>query len=408
MKRAAGALEAALAQLEAAHLRRARTTFDIEARGRALTVGGRALIDFSSNDYLGLARHPALAAAMGECAGRSGAGSAAAHLVSGHGTEHARLEEELAAYTARERALLFSTGYMANLAVLSVLCGRSERLVLDRLCHASLIDGARLTGAALKRYPHLDADAAARTLADDSARSAVIATDGVFSMDGDLAPLPQLARSAARHGAWLVVDDAHGLGVLGANGRGVLEHFGLASDAVPVLVGTLGKAFGSFGAFVAGAADLIEWLLQKARPYLYTTALPQPVAAATRAALALAQREPWRRERVHALTARFRTRAQAAGVSLSPSTTPIQPLLIGSAAAALAAQQALAQAGFWVVAIRPPTVPAGRARLRVTLSAAHTEAQVDALADALARVCARKQAHERAHEAGPASGQAAV
>jgi 8-amino-7-oxononanoate synthase len=388
MKRAPGALEAALRQLEAAHLRRARITFETAGSGRTLATGGRALIDFSSNDYLGLARSPALAAAMAECAAARGAGSAAAHLVSGHGGEHARLEEELAAYTARERALLFSTGYMANLAVLSALCGRAERVLLDRLCHASLIDGARLTGAALKRYPHLDADAAERALANASARTTVVATDGVFSMDGDLAPLPELARSAARHGAWLVVDDAHGLGVVGASGRGVLEHYGLATDAVPVLVGTLGKAFGSFGAFVAGAAELIEWLIQTARPYLYTTALPQPVAAATRAALALAQREPWRRERVQALTARFRVRALEAGVPLAPSSTPIQPVLLGSAAAALGAQRALERAGFWVVAIRPPTVPRGSARLRVTLSAAHTEAQVDGLVEALVEALA--------------------
>ena len=388
MKRAPGALEAALAQLEAAHLRRARITFEATGGGRTLAADGRALIDFSSNDYLGLARTPALAAAMAACAAASGAGSAAAHLVSGHGSEHARLEQELAAYTGRERAVLFSTGYMANLAVLSALCGRAERVLLDRLCHASLIDGARLAGAALKRYPHLDAEAAARALESDCPPATLIATDGVFSMDGDLAPLPELARAAARHGAWLVVDDAHGLGVVGASGRGVLEHYGLASEAVPVLVGTLGKAFGSFGAFVAGAADLIEWLIQKARPYVYTTALPQPVAAATRAALALAQRESWRRERVHALTARFRARAHAAGVPLSPSSTPIQPVLLGSAAAALAAQRALEQAGFWVVAIRPPTVPSGKARLRVTLSAAHTEAQVDALVEALAAACA--------------------
>jgi len=392
MKRAASALEAALSRLDAAQLRRARTTVErcAASDGHALTVaGGRELIDFSSNDYLGLARHPALAEAMSACAGRSGAGSGAAHLVTGHGTEHARLEEELAAFTGRERALLFSTGYMANLAVMDALAGRGERVLLDRLCHASLIDGARLSGATLKRYGHADADSAACLLAADPRHTALIATDGVFSMDGDLAPLPALARAARAQDAWLVVDDAHGLGVLGAGGRGVLEHFGLGADQVPVLVGTLGKAFGSFGAFVAGAAELIEFLIQKARTYIYTTALPQPVAAATRTALALAQKETWRRERVAALVARFRAAARAAGVPLSPSTTPIQPVVLGSPAAALAAQRALQEAGLWVVAMRPPTVPAGSARLRVTLSAAHTEAQVDALVEQLERASAR-------------------
>jgi 8-amino-7-oxononanoate synthase len=391
MKRAARALETALARLDAAALRRTRTTTEVRGpcEGRRVAIaGGAQLVDFSSNDYLGLARHPALAAAMSACAAHSGAGSGAAHLVTGHGAEHAQLEEELAAFTGRERALLFSTGYMANLAVMSALAGRGERVLLDRLSHASLIDGARLSGATLKRYGHADASSAARLLEEDPRHTALLATDGVFSMDGDLAPLAQLAQAAQAAQAWLVADDAHGLGVVGATGRGVLEHFGLTAAEVPVLVGTLGKAFGSFGAFVAGGADLIEYLIQKARTYIYTTALPQPVAAATRAALRLAQTEGWRRERVLELTARFRTAAQAAGVPLCASATPIQPVLLGGSRDALAAQRALHEAGFWVVAIRPPTVPPGSARLRVTLSAAHTEAQVDALVTQLARVCA--------------------
>ena len=391
MKRAAPALEGALAQLEAAQLRRVRVTVEQRAHpGRSLTLaGGRELIDFSSNDYLGLAGHPALAHAMSECAARLGAGSGASHLITGHGAEHARLEEELAAFTHRERALLFSTGYMANLAVISALAGRGERVLLDRHCHASLIDGARLSGATLVRYRHAAAAEAARVLGEDPGHTALLATDGVFSMDGDLAPLPELARCARAHDLWLVVDDAHGLGVIGASGGGVLEHFGLGSDAVPVLGGTLGKAFGSFGAFVAGSAALIEFLIQKARPYIYTTALPPPVAAATRAALALARAEGWRRERLAALIARFRTAAQAAGVPLSASTTAIQPVVLGSPAAALAAQRELAAAGSWVVAIRPPTVPPGSARLRITLSAAHSEAQIEALAEQLRHACAR-------------------
>ncbi len=391
MKRAAPALEAELARLTELQLRRARTTVEAfpASDTRAVRLAdGRRLVDFSSNDYLGLARHPALAAAMSACAARAGAGSGASHLITGHGAEHELLEEELAAFTHRERALVFSTGYMANLAVLGTLTGRGERVLLDRLSHASLIDGARLSSAELRRYPHADADAAARLLARDPERTALLGTDGVFSMDGDLAPLPELSRAAREAGAWLVVDDAHGLGVIGASGRGALEHFGLGADEVPVLVGTLGKAFGSFGAFVAGDADTIELLIQKARPYIYTTALPQPVAAATRCALVLAQAESWRRERVLSLTARFRREAREAGVPLKDSRTPIQPVPFGSAAAALAAQRELGEAGFWVAAIRPPTVPPGSSRLRVTLSAAHTEAEVDELIGRLARCSA--------------------
>lgn len=352
----------------------------------------RALVDFSSNDYLALSRHPGVAAAMAASAAHYGAGSGASHLVTGHGVEHARLEEELAEFTGRERALLFSTGYMANLAAVTSLAGRGESVLLDRLSHASLIDGGLLSGARFIRYPHADAAAAERSLAKESARVAVVATDGVFSMDGDLAPLAQLASASRAHHAWLIVDDAHGLGVLGNSGRGSLELLGLSADEAPVLVGTLGKALGSFGAFVAGSADLIEFLIQKARPYIYTTALPQPVAAATRASLRVAQRETWRRERVMALTERFRRSAAQLGVPLGTSATPIQPVMLGSAGAALRAQQELMNAGFWVVAIRPPTVPRGGARLRITLSAAHTETQVDALVETLARVCARAEA----------------
>ncbi len=395
MKRATHALEAELARLEAAQLRRRRITAEAfaEPGSRALLrVRGRTLVDFSSNDYLGLARHPALTEAMRASAVAAGAGSAASHLVTGHGAEHEQLEEELAAFTGRERALLFSTGYMANLAVLGALAGRGERALLDRLSHASLIDGARLSGAEVKRYLHADAAAAAQLLAEDPERTALIATDGVFSMDGDLAPLPELAPLARRAGAWLVVDDAHGLGVVGAGGRGTLEEQGMGSEAVPVLIGTLGKAFGSFGAFVAGEAALIDFLVQKARPYIYTTALPQPVAAASRAALRLAQTEGWRRTRLAALIERFRRRALAAGVPLTASRTPIQPVVLGSEAAVLGAQRALEGAGLCVIAIRPPSVPPGSARLRVTLTAAHTEAQVDRLSDALGHACAQRTA----------------
>jgi 8-amino-7-oxononanoate synthase len=414
VKRRSSELEGALAQLDREHLRRARRTIEgfVEPGSRVTTlVDGRQLIDFSSNDYLGLARHPAVAAAMAECAEYCGAGSGASHLVTGHGVEHSRLEEELAAFTGRERALLFSTGYMANLAVITTLAGRGETVLLDRLSHASLIDGGLLSGARFKRYTHADAAAAESALAADAETAAVVATDGVFSMDGDVGPLDSLARSSRAHGAWLVVDDAHGLGVLGASGRGAVEHFGLSGDDVPVLVGTLGKAFGSFGAFVAGSGDLIELLMQKARSYIYTTALPQPVAAASRKALEIAQRESWRRERVLTLAGRFRAGAQQLGVPVMMAAqahahaqgaertanamgvvsavgprqplTPIQPIIVGSAEAAMRLQRELLGAGFCVVAIRPPTVPRGSARLRVTLSAAHTESQVDALLEAL-------------------------
>ena len=400
MKRRSSELGSALAELDREHLRRTRRTIDgfVEPGSRITTVvDGRELIDFSSNDYLGLARHPAVAAAMAECAGRCGAGSGASHLVTGHGAEHSRLEEDLAAFTGRERALLFSTGYMANLAVMTTLAGRGETVLLDRLSHASLIDGGLLSGAAFKRYAHSDAVALESALAAHAQTATVVATDGVFSMDGDVGPLDALARSSRAHDAWLVVDDAHGLGVVGASGRGAVEYFGLDSDAVPVLVGTLGKAFGSFGAFVAGSGELIELLMQKARSYIYTTALPQPVAAASRKALEIAQRETWRRERVLALTARFRAGAQQLGVpvmTVAQPLTPIQPVMMGSAEAALRVQRELSAAGFCVVAIRPPTVPRGSARLRVTLSAAHTETQVDGLLEALARACAAQGARQ--------------
>jgi 8-amino-7-oxononanoate synthase len=383
-------LESALAEIERQALTRQRTTVDgfVEPGNRLVTESdGRTLIDFSSNDYLGLAHHPAVAAAMSASAARFGAGSAASHLVTGHGIEHERLEEELAAFTGRERALLFSTGYMANLGVVATLAGRGELVLLDRLNHASIIDGALLSGARLKRYRHANAADAERILQESTHEAAVIATDGVFSMDGDVAPLSRLAKAAAAHQAWLVVDDAHGFGVLGKNGRGSTEE--LSADEVPVLVGTLGKALGSFGAFVAGSRDLIEILIQKARSYIYTTALPQPVAAATRKALEIAQRETWRRERVLALSARFRQAAHAAGLRLLESNTPIQPLVLGSSTAALRAQQQLLLEGFKVVAIRAPTVPRGSERLRIALSAAHTEEQVDRLVDRLAELHVR-------------------
>jgi 8-amino-7-oxononanoate synthase len=346
---------------------------------------------FCSNDYLGLAHHPELISALQAAAAQFGVGSGAAHLITGHSKPHQRLEEELAAYTGRERALLFSTGYMANLGVLSACAGRTEAVLEDRLNHASLIDGARAAGARLLRFAHADVGAAAELLAANP-DCTVIASDGLFSMDGDVAPLRELAALAARQRAWLLVDDAHGLGAIGASGRGSLELAGLDGDAVPLLVGTLGKAFGCSGAFVAGDADVIELILQRARTYIYTTALPPAMAAAASTALRVAQRDSWRREKLHSLIARLRKGASSLGLPLLDSLSPIQPLMVGEAALALRLSDALFELGFWVSAIRPPTVPAGSARLRLTLSAAHSETDVDELLAALERVWRRTPA----------------
>jgi len=374
-------LAAALARRRSEGLYRSRRTV-AGIPGPELEVDGRRLLAFCSNDYLGLAGDPRVAAELAAAAARCGSGSGAAHLVCGHHAEHHALEEELAAFTGRPRALLFSTGYMANLGAIAALAGRGDSVVEDRLNHASLLDGARLSGAKLLRYPHADPDGLARQLARAPGRRLVV-TDGVFSMDGDIAPLPALAAACRAHDALLLVDDAHGLGVVGPGGGGSTALHGLGTDAVPLLVGTLGKSFGTFGAFVAGTEELIETLIQLARPYIYTTALPPAVAAATRASLRLARAEAWRRERLGELIARFRAGAAALGLDLLPSETPIQALVIGDAHRALAASEALEARGLLVTAIRPPTVPEGTARLRITLSAAHTPAQVDRLLDAL-------------------------
>jgi 8-amino-7-oxononanoate synthase len=388
MRRDPAAIDQALAQLEQQAQRRRRVAIEaypVPGNGTRVRIGGRELRNFCSNDYLGLAQHPKLIEAQQAGARQFGAGSGAAHLVSGHSLLHQQLEEELAEFTGRERALLFSTGYMANLGVLAAFTQRGEVLLEDRLNHASLIDGATLSGARLVRYAHADAQAAAGRV-QEFPETSLIASDGVFSMDGDVAPVRALATLATQQRAWLVIDDAHGLGVLGEHGGGVLEQAGLGAADVPLLVGTLGKAFGSFGAFVAGDAALIDYLVQRARSYIYTTALPPAIAATTSAALKLVREEAWRRERLAAHIARFRTAAAQLGFTLGSSATPIQPLLIGAAAEALALSAALRTAGFWVAAIRPPTVPAGSARLRITLSAAHDAADIDALLAALAEL----------------------
>lgn len=353
-------------------------------QGAEVVVDGRRAINFCGNDYLGLANHPAVVDAFRRGAEHYGAGAGAAHLVCGHGRAHHALEEELAAFTGRERALLFSTGYMANLGVISALAGRGDDVFEDRLNHASLLDGARLSGARFKRYPHSDCGALERELDISAGKRCLIASDGVFSMDGDLAPVPALAELAKQRSALLMIDDAHGLGVIGDGGRGSLARFGLTPDDVPVLVGTLGKALGTFGAFVAGSADLIEFLIQRGRTYIYTTALPPAVAEATRVSLKLAREEYWRRDRVNALVRRFRAGGAQLGLRFMPSDTPIQPVVVGDNRNAVAASERLRSAGFLVAAIRPPTVPAGTARLRFTLTAGHTEDQVDRLLAALA------------------------
>jgi 8-amino-7-oxononanoate synthase len=364
-------------------LRRLRTVDEVE--GGYVWIGGRRLLNFASNDYLGLARHPALVEALAAAAARWGVGASAAHLLGGHREEHAALEAALAQWTGRERALLFSTGYMANLGVVTALLGAGELCVQDKLNHASLIDAAHLAGAELKRYVHADAASAARQLETRPAAAALLATDGVFSMDGDVAPLHELAALGQAQGATLMVDDAHGLGVLGPAGAGSVAEAALSQHEVPVLMATLGKALGVAGAFVAGRAALIDGLVQDARAFVYTTALPPALAAATRTALDLARHEGWRRTQLGVLIAHFRHGAAARGLALLDSRTPIQPVRIGDAATALAVAARLEEAGFYVPAIRPPTVPKGHARLRVALSALHTEGEVERLLDALVK-----------------------
>ena len=354
-------------------------------QGAEITVNGRRLLNFSSNDYLGLASHPALRDAFKRAVDEYGTGSGAAHLVTGHTRAHQALEEELAEFVQRPRALLFSSGYLANLGIAGALLKRGDRVIEDRLNHASLLDAGLLCGAHFSRYAHADAKTLAARLQEVGRRKLVM-TDGVFSMDGDLAPLSVLAQECERVQAVLMVDDAHGFGVLGAHGRGTLEHLDLNLNDVPVLMATLGKACGTFGAFVAGSEALIETLIQKARTYIYTTAPPAALAEATRAALKLVREESWRREKLDTLIARFRSGAAQLGLPLLESHTAIQPLMIGDAARALALSEALVARGILAVAIRPPTVPAGSARLRLTLTAAHNEQQADQLLDALAQV----------------------
>ncbi|TBU78795.1 8-amino-7-oxononanoate synthase [Phytopseudomonas daroniae] len=380
-------LSTRLAERRAADLYRQRPLLGTPQRP-LVEVDGRQLLAFCSNDYLGLANHPQVVEAWRAGAQRWGVGGGASHLVIGHSTPHHELEEALADFTGRPRALLFSTGYMANLGAVTALVGKGDTVLEDRLNHASLLDAGLLSGARFSRYLHNDTGSLATRL-DKAEGNTLVVCDGVFSMDGDMADLPALCAEARRKEAWLMVDDAHGFGTLGATGGGVVEHFGLGVDDVQVLVGTLGKAFGTAGAFVAGSDDLIDTLVQFARPYIYTTSQPPALACATLKSLELLRSEHWRREHLAALISRFREGATSIGLELMDSDTPIQPILIGDSGRAVALSQALREHGILVTAIRPPTVPAGSARLRVTLSAAHDLAQVDRLLEALAQCWAQ-------------------
>ncbi|KAA1176317.1 8-amino-7-oxononanoate synthase [Marinobacter salinexigens] len=347
-----------------------------------LTVNGKPMLSFCSNDYLGLANHPGNLDALRNALPETGLGGAASHLICGHHTAHHQLEERLAAFTRRSSALFFSTGYMANMGVISALAARGDTIFSDRLNHASIIDGCILSRATIRRYPHNDVAALETMLANTSGHKLVV-TDGVFSMDGDMAPLKELARVCKHYDALLVVDDAHGIGVLGPEGRGSIAECGLSEDDVPVLIGTLGKAVGTSGAFVAGPEVLMDYLVQKARTYIYTTAMPPAIAIATCASIDLIERDNARRDHLGSLISEFRVRATAMGYTLMDSRTPIQPIMVGDNWAAMALSQALEEQGLLVTAIRPPTVPVGEARLRVTFSATHSFEDLERLLAAL-------------------------
>lgn len=378
-------LSAELKHRKEQHLYRHRRTLETPQQP-LVSVDGREYLAFCSNDYLGLANHPDVIRAFKKAADSYGVGGGASHLVNGHSRAHHELEEALAEFTGRPRALLFSTGYMANLGAVNALLGKQDAVFEDRLNHASLLDAGLLSGARFQRYLHNDADSLAGRLAKTEARRKLVVTDGVFSMDGDIADLPALASTCSQQDAWLMVDDAHGFGCLGANGGGCAEYFNMKHDQLQILVGTLGKGFGTAGAFVAGSEALIETLIQHARTYIYTTSMPPAVAAATLASLKLLKSEQWRREKLESLIKQFRKGCEQLGLELMDSPTPIQPILIGESDKALEISRGLEQEGIFISAIRPPTVPQGSARLRVTFSASHSEAQVKQLLDSLEKV----------------------
>ncbi len=378
-------LQGALDERRQQHLYRQRSNLNSRCAA-TIMVDGKSQHNFCSNDYLGLAGHPDIAKALQQGADKYGTGSGASHLISGHSQAHEQLEQELAEFTGRPRALLFSTGYMANMGVISALLGRRDLVLQDRLNHASLLDGGLLSRADLQRYKHANTEDLAARLSASNAERKLVVTDGVFSMDGDLPPLESMAVVTNQHQGWLMVDDAHGFGVLGKHGGGLIEALDLSIEQVPILVGTLGKAFGTFGAFVAGSEALIETLIQFSRSYIYTTALPPAVAVASSASLKILQAESWRREKLVSLVSRFRLGAKQIGLGLMDSQTPIQPVQINNDQRVMEINQQLRAKGFMVGAIRPPTVPAGSGRLRICLSATHTEEQIDQLLEALESV----------------------
>ena len=374
-----------LAELERRGLRRSRLVRQ-SPQGPRIVVDGQEVLAFCSNDYLGLASHPRIVAAAIEAASRYGVGEGASHLLTGHSVVHERLEENLAGFMKMPRALLFSTGYQANIGAVTALAGPEDAVFSDALNHASLIDGVRLSRARVVRYPHADLGFLSGALAESGARTKLVVTDGVFSMDGDIAPLPALLDLCERHDAWLLVDDAHGFGVIGPEGGGSPAHFGLRSPRL-VYVGTLGKAAGVAGAFVAGAAEMVETVLQRARTYIYTTAAPAMLAAAVETSLQLIRDGEWRREHLRKLIAALKRELRGSPGALTLSDTPIQPLVLGGNSQAVRASAELRERGILVPAIRPPTVPEGTARLRISLSAAHSEQEVLRLAAALHEVC---------------------
>lgn len=371
-----------LAALEREGLRRRRRVLEAPC-GPLARVQGRELLSFCSNDYLGLANDPAVIDAACAGARQWGVGSGASHLVSGHLGAHELLEQRLAVFTGFDSALLMTCGYMANLGIVAALVGRGDAVFADRLNHASLIDAVQLSRADSQRYAHADLAALERLLAKSSARRKLILTDAVFSMDGDLAPLAGLLALAERFDAWLVVDDAHGFGVLGPQGRGSLAHLGLPASERVVYMGTLGKAAGGSGAFVAASATVCEWLLQRARTYIFTTGSSPAMACALLASLDLIEQGDARRAQLQHLTAQLKDGLAGTRWQLLASPTAIQPIVIGDNHETLRVASALFERGLWVPAIRPPTVPAGTARLRVSMSAAHTQEQVQQLVDAL-------------------------
>ncbi|MFV1984159.1 MAG: 8-amino-7-oxononanoate synthase [Thiohalomonadales bacterium] len=349
-----------------------------------ISVNGKQVLNFCSNDYLGLANNTEVITAFKKAADKFGVGSGSAHLVTGHLSVHHELEQQLAEFTGRPRALLYSTGYMANLGVISALLTKNDCIFEDKLNHASLIDAGLLSGAKFKRYLHNDVtnlESKLTTASEDNCN--LIVSDGVFSMDGDVVALDKIIPIAQQYKAVIMIDDAHGLGVTGKNGRGTLEHFNASVDDVPILMGTLGKAFGTFGAFIAGSETLIETLIQQSRSYIYTTALPPALASATLMSLKLVISEQWRRENLQERIDQFKTGAAQLGLNLMPSNTAIQPLLIGSSELAMGISQKLADEGILISAIRPPTIPNNTARLRITFSANHSKEHVDKLLSAL-------------------------